>query len=99
MTDAFRMIASMAGANGLVLPYEFFGRFEFIPSAYVGELRFGLKGLLFVAFCGALCMLPNPTRLIEKFKPDARWAFATIILLAASLFSFNKVSEFLYFQF
>ncbi|HOC91007.1 MAG TPA: MBOAT family O-acyltransferase [bacterium] len=99
MSDAFSMIASMAGANGLVLPYEFFGRFDFIPSAYVGELRFGLKGLLFVAFCGALCMLPNPTRLIEKFMPDARWAFATIILLAASLFSFNKVSEFLYFQF
>jgi hypothetical protein len=93
------MIASMAGSNGIVLPYEFFGRFDFIPAAYVGELRFGLRGLIFVAFCGALCVLPNPTRLIERFKPDARWTFATIILLAASLFSFNKVSEFLYFQF
>ena len=66
-----------------------------IEITWVGIRKFII---LVLAAC-AMRVLPNTLQLMEKFKPNKKWAVAIAILLIYTLLQMDGYSEFLYFQF
>ena len=90
---ANQIIASMFGFNGFAPVVIDKLRLSFEN----GSLKLSL--LLLIPSLILLFFVKNSNEFAEKFKPNAIYFTATLLMLLISVLSINKVSEFLYFQF
>ena len=81
--DAIKVLSGMAGLNGFALGRE-------VPNTALW---------LSLAFMFVVVLAPNSMELRQKFKPDRVFTAITVVLILVALFSIDRVSEFLYFQF
>jgi len=91
-TEAWTVYKGMFNFEGL------FGSpiVEQIKSVMSGNML--AMATLFVGTC--ICWFaPNSHTMLEKFKPNVKYAIFIAVLLALSIMSMNKVAAFLYFQF
>lgn len=87
MEDAYRIFRGMSGVNGL-------GDIE-LELINGGKTSFYVLAISFL-----LCILAkNAYELKDKFQVNYKYMFLTIIMFCASVLNFNKISEFLYFNF
>lgn len=100
--DAVQLISAMLGAKQIILPSGYQSLLHWLSNfgvqfsnqlIYQGDPKILVLLLLCVVF------LPNTQQIMRRFKPNWWWAFAISIIASLSLFSLNRVSEFLYFQF
>lgn len=86
-------IQSMFGLNGFS-PVEISKmRFVFLD----GNIKISL--ILLISCAILVFFFKNSMEWVEKFKPTKVFMVVTLALLLVSIFSINRVSEFLYFQF
>jgi len=81
--DAIKVFSGMTGVHGFSLP-------DGMPDASVG---------LVIAMLAVAALGKNSMELKERFQPNFYWLIFVLTALAVSLFSMERVSEFLYFQF
>lgn len=81
--DAMKVFSGMTGTHGFSLP-------DGMPDASVG---------LVIAMLAVAALGKNSMELKERFRPNLYWLIFVLTALAVSLFSMERVSEFLYFQF
>lgn len=105
ITDALKVLSSMFGLNGIVLPVKFEGLFAHIQIQNIivfdnftminmsGAIKYLIIGFILVLCCR------NSVQLMEKFKPNVLYLIFSLFLLLYSLMNLTKVSEFLYFNF
>ncbi len=62
-----------------------------------GSLKLSL--FLLIPAIYAVFFMKNSLELTENFKPNKVYLFVTLLLLTFSVLNFNRISEFLYFQF
>ncbi|QIZ72967.1 MBOAT family O-acyltransferase [Oxynema aestuarii] len=107
--DAFHIIKVMTGIEGILLPHTFKIFLNWVPIGGIfkgwQELLYlppiGGKNsliILFIVFVSTLT-LPNTQELMSRFKPNLRTAILTSMLATTCFLFFNRISEFLYFQF
>ena len=105
--DAIRMLTTMSGVNGFVLPdyvsrwmqsndVVFTSDFHLVTMTNI-PLEWMAFGLV-IAFIVVL-FFRNSIQLGEMFVPSWKWAVYVSLLFLLSIFSMSKVSEFLYFNF
>ena len=76
-----------------------FGRFS-VPSAEAATKYFSSETiLLFVAAAVIIFFLPPANSFKDKFKPAVWNLVVAVILIVSCVFSFNKISPFIYFNF
>lgn len=102
--DAIKVLKGMFGGNGIVFPS--FGKLSFLESygftlgTYFIDLSELLKivpfliiGLLVVVFC------KNSKKMSENFRPNMLLSLYISVIFVYCILNFNKISEFLYFNF
>ena len=99
---------------GLILTRILFVSNDFADAWYVTTTLFDISNLRFenlfyidpylqsfyivlALYLALACK--NSMEISENFKPNFKYIFYTVILLAASMFTFSSAKEFLYFQF
>jgi D-alanyl-lipoteichoic acid acyltransferase DltB (MBOAT superfamily) len=94
MATTLDMLRGLAGLNGLALPRQMGGE-------GVRWLAFDDPGLPMLALAMLLAFIaPNTQQLFAgRWQPNARWATGGAALLILCLFSMNRTTDFLYFQF
>ncbi|HOX28683.1 MAG TPA: MBOAT family O-acyltransferase, partial [bacterium] len=102
LRDAASILAAMSGLHGVVIP-------ENLAKAVPAAASIGLKSgfvfidkksfLLVAALLPCALFLPNPHKIMERFKPTFLWGAVTAAVLFACLISLGGATEFLYFQF
>ncbi len=90
---ANQIIASMFGFNGFAPVVIDKLRLSFENGSLKLSLLLLIPSLILIFF------VKNSTEFAQKFKPNAVYFTATLLMLLISILSINKVSEFLYFQF
>jgi D-alanyl-lipoteichoic acid acyltransferase DltB (MBOAT superfamily) len=81
--DAVKVYTGMLGLNGYAFP-------DGMTGTAVLWVTLGMAVVLFT---------PNSMEWKERFRPNWLFTAAALILFGVSLFGFDRVSEFLYFQF
>ena len=94
---------------GVVIGWVFFRAADFHTAGVVFVAMADLSSLAldvdagqlaFLAACAVAALtMPNPVRLMEKFRPSLSWLLLTIALGLLALSQFSHVTDFLYFQF
>lgn len=79
----------------------FSGFINFSPEKFrsFSESFSGKDLLMYLVSAGIICFLPPANSFRERFKPAVWNLAAAIILLICSVFSFNRISPFIYFNF
>ncbi len=107
--DAIALLKTMIGFKGIVIPLNPQSHFSWLNQLGIEfnnwtELNYLPPGqayslIVLLGLILAVTLLPNTQQIIENFK--LKWWFAALIggMIAISLLSLNRVSEFLYFQF
>jgi D-alanyl-lipoteichoic acid acyltransferase DltB (MBOAT superfamily) len=115
MGEAVRVLAGMAGLNGIVVPESYAA----LPGLRQLTQALGLPAYYLPTFLGAkelACLLllaviawvlPNSQDIVLQenraawlaLRPTRKWAMAISLLLAASIMGVSKDAQFLYFQF
>lgn len=107
-TEAFSMLRAMADVSSLALPLST-GSLPYVsglasaglplaPMTMGGAEVYKALGLL--AFSAVLlALVPNPVRLMARFRPSVPWLLLALALMLYTLLSFSHLSDFLYFQF
>lgn len=80
---AIKVLSGMAGLNGFALG-------KAVPSTALW---------LSLGFLAVVALAPNSMEIRERFRPNRVFLTVTAILIVVTLFSLDRVSEFLYFQF
>ena len=112
LNDGLKIIATMTGFNGIVLPGEPSGKLAILSNFGIGlkpwvELDYlpvlaGSKSLAILALIVLIIwvkVLPNTQEVMQKMQPTWWWAVTVGFMASICLLSLNRVSEFLYFQF
>lgn len=104
--EAFKVLKSMFGLSGIILPERFSGRlaslkaygvsFSYKPFT-VPDPKTAIEMLLVIIFI--TLWSKNSDEMAANFTPDRKTVLFIIVLLSYSLFNFSQVSEFLYFNF
>jgi len=111
--SAFRMLEAMAGLNGIILPEKLFGALGntgWIRTPGTGEqwLSTSYLGIFWISGAYLLCLtLPasveyfglSENKTIRRFAMNKGAALAIAAMGIVALFSMQRISEFLYFQF
>jgi D-alanyl-lipoteichoic acid acyltransferase DltB (MBOAT superfamily) len=104
--EAFKVLKSMFGLSGVVLPESFSARLAGIKAYGISfsdkpsslpDPKTALEMLLAVIFI--TLWFKNSDEMAARYTPDWKTALFIIVLLSYSLFNFSQVSEFLYFNF
>jgi alginate O-acetyltransferase complex protein AlgI len=108
-SDAIHILKVMTGSEGILLPNTFQSFLSWLPIGGIfkgwEELLYlppvGGKNSLIVLFLLFVITLtfPNTQQLINRFRPNLTNAVLISMLATVCLLSFNRISEFLYFQF
>ena len=108
-SGAIALLKTMIGFKGIVIPGNPQSNFSWLNQLGIefnnwGELNYLPPGnayslIVLLGLILAVALLPNTQQIMENFK--LKWWSATLIgfIMAISLLSLNRVSEFLYFQF
>jgi alginate O-acetyltransferase complex protein AlgI len=102
LATAGRMLAAMAGAGGAAGRAAFgdTGAALALAAALLLLARLAPNSQQLTGYAGPGEAPPDPAAPLPlAWSPSARWAAAVGLLLAASLVSLSRVSEFIYFQF
>jgi alginate O-acetyltransferase complex protein AlgI len=105
---AIKVIRGMMGLEGFILPYRLAGKLAFLGGYGV---EFGnpfentqIGGIITVAFVLliiflAVIIMRNSNEVMERLKPNTKYALIVVFMAVWGILSLNKVSEFIYFQF
>ncbi|HZX28504.1 MAG TPA: MBOAT family protein [Telluria sp.] len=101
---ALDVLRGLIGMNGIGLPHVLAGLQPWLPHADFGGLRWIQlegPGLPALALASALAFAaPTTAALVAtRWRPTPRWALASTALFVVSVFTLNRPTEFLYFQF
>ncbi len=100
--DAMHLLSAMLGGKPIILPSGFQSLLQWLSPLGVqfsNQLVYQGNPKLLILLLLGVVLLPNTQQIMRHFKPNWWWAFAISIVASLSLFSLNRVSEFLYFQF
>ncbi|GAB4371515.1 MAG: MBOAT family protein [Elainellaceae cyanobacterium] len=100
--DATQILLAMLGMKQVLIPSSYQHLFQgiSIPGVqFVDDLPYWRDPKAVVALLLCALLLPNTQQLMKHFKPNLWWAIAISCVATLSLFSMNRISEFLYFQF
>ncbi|MDR7079136.1 D-alanyl-lipoteichoic acid acyltransferase DltB (MBOAT superfamily) [Neobacillus niacini] len=102
--DAIKVLKGMAGVNGVVLPD--FGILSFLENSgvtlgtYFIDLSELVKMLPYLFICMIIVVYCKNSRIMsEHFRPNILTSVYISILFVYCILNFNKISEFLYFNF
>lgn len=103
---AFDLWQGMVGWNGVVLPEKYAAQWAFLQSygivfKHVSEVQFKAFDLLWVVLLLAAALyLPNSQAWMEKLKQrPLAWSVPCACLFVFTLLHFDRLAEFLYYQF
>ncbi len=112
LNDGLKIIATMTGFNGVILPGEPSGKLAIVTNFGIGLKRWVeldylpvLAGSKTIAILALIILvvwikfLPNTQEVMERMQPTWWWAVIVGSIAGICLLSLNRVSEFLYFQF
>lgn len=102
LRDAIEIIRAMFFGSGVALPAALAGPLGALRQFGVefGSLKYTQMDMLGVAALTVLVVvMPNPLKIMERFKPTVSWAAAIAFMFLFSLMNFFNITEFLYFQF
>jgi alginate O-acetyltransferase complex protein AlgI len=103
--DAIKVLSGMAGISGIVFSSRFEEKFAFLN---INNIQFGLwlsningnNSFVWIGISMIFILLfKNSIEISKSFKPDSKYFIVTICILLYCLSSFNKFSEFIYFNF
>jgi alginate O-acetyltransferase complex protein AlgI len=102
--DAIKVLKGMAGFNGVVLPN--FGLLSFLENlgitlgTYFIDLSELVKIVPYLFICTIIVVYcKNSRKMSEHFRPNILTSVYISILFVYCILNFNKISEFLYFNF
>jgi alginate O-acetyltransferase complex protein AlgI len=99
--DAVSLLLAMLGTKQILIPVgsESFLQWLPLPGVKFTALPYWSDPKVLVALLLCVTLLPNTQQIMNYFKPNVWWAIGVSFIAALSLFSMNRISEFLYFQF
>jgi len=104
--DAVKVLQGMLGFNGIVLPISLEHRLNLLThynitfGKWLGNLETNISTIVWIIITmGILLFTKNSIELLKNFHFNYKTLLWSSIAFAISLLSFNKVSEFLYFNF
>ena len=110
--DGIEIFKAMVGIKGIVLPAEPQGKLSFLSQFGLQLRSWGkliylptvngskfLSLLTLVILTLSVSLLPNTQQIVGRVQPTWWWSASIGLLTGFCLLSFNRVSEFLYFQF
>lgn len=99
LSDAFAIWQSMVGLKAMVFPPVFANAPIALTTAYSALIN-GIEFVVFVVLA-TFCMTSRNVHEIlrEGFAPSRRWAFALSTCWLIAIFSINRPSTFMYWQF
>ena len=105
--DASHILFAMSDVNNIVMPVKYhlylpwlehFGvMFNVMP--HMEAKMFAQQGVTVVGLLLLVVFMPNPLRIMERFKPSRVWMVLLLLAMCIALYNFSQVSDFLYFQF
>ena len=106
LNEAMLMYTAMTDIHQIVLPTvgsyaQVFGFMGDSISYEIWQIHKALHNILLtlLGLFIAVCLFPNPVKLMRWFKPNWKWFILTLLLLLLTLYHMNTFTEFLYFQF
>jgi alginate O-acetyltransferase complex protein AlgI len=102
--DAMKVLKGMVGVNGVVIPsfniLSFLEGYGFTLGSYFIDLSELLKIVPYLIICFIIVVLiKNTNKMSENFRPGILISVYISIMFVYCILNFNKISEFLYFNF
>ncbi len=103
--DAIKVLAGMMGLSGISLPYALTSKLEFLRQ--YGIVFDGISHnniidktiFIWIPLTFLILFMNNSMEMMKNMKPNVRTLLFSILLIFISLLHFNKISDFLYFNF
>jgi alginate O-acetyltransferase complex protein AlgI len=102
LQDAVDVLQAMFGMKQIVLPdgyAKILKGLSVFGVQFASDIPYWRNPKLVVVLLLAVTLLPNTQQIMKRFHPNWWWAIGMSVIATLSLFSMNRVSEFLYFQF
>lgn len=105
VSDALAILQAMVGMHAIVLPPGSFLKSAFLLNHGVRfeTLQYLVGGtrqlIIMTIWLIIVFRVKNPIEWIKTFQPNWKWSLVIALMMAYSILSLTKASEFLYFQF
>lgn len=102
LQDAVTLLLAMSGTKQILVPIDYERYLQWLPLPgvkFTAFLPYWSDPRVLVALLFCVMLLPNTQQIMNYFKPNLWWAVGVSFIAILSLFSMNRISEFLYFQF
>lgn len=102
LSDAINIVQAMLGMKQIVLPSGYQNLLQGLSQfgvEFAANIPYWRNPKVVIVLLLCVTLLPNTQQIMKRFRPNWWWAVGISVIATFSLFSMNRVSEFLYFQF